>query len=368
VDVSEVTRQSPLAATQRAAVWHGRGDVRVQDWPLPAQPPAHWVRIKVAWCGLCGSDVTEFTKGPVVIPVDSPPLSGRGAPLVLGHEISGTIVASTDVTTPVIGERVVTDTLISCGRCAKCLRGEVNMCATLAVAGLSADGGLAEFVDVPASSCTVVPAHLGLDVAALAEPLAVALRAVSRAELRPEDQVVVVGLGAVGLLITMLLAEQRMIAVDPVPTRRRHASGRTGVVCHESLDDLDVGERRWVAFECTGNTRALNRVIECAPAQSRLVLVGVHGSRAAVDLNLFLHRELDMIASLSHSRHDMREAIRVLAARTELFRSLLTHTVVLDDTPAVLESLTRPETPVVKALIGEGGHRWHNARSSSDAS
>src|SRR5262245_3297017 len=92
VSAGEV-RMDPMTATMRAARWHGRGDVRVQEVPVPEPGPGDVV-LKVAWCGICGTDVEEYRDGPVVIPVDRPnPLTGQRAPVTLGHEFAGTVAA-----------------------------------------------------------------------------------------------------------------------------------------------------------------------------------------------------------------------------------------------------------------------------------
>jgi (R,R)-butanediol dehydrogenase/meso-butanediol dehydrogenase/diacetyl reductase len=321
--------------------------------------------MRVAWCGLCGSDVTEYVEGPVVIPRDPHPLTHRVAPIVLGHEISGTIVLA-DGEPSVEGQRAVTDTLISCGHCPACARGEPNLCPLLAVAGLSADGGLAEFVDVPADSCVAIPEDLELDVAALAEPLAVAVRAVARARIAPGDKIVVVGLGAVGLLVALLLSAHGVSAVDPTDARRVPLNAEPGVQTLSSLDEVErTADERWVAFECTGNEAALNGLIAWSPPHTRIVLVGVHGHRTPTDLHRFLHSELELVATLSHDRQDMREAVATLAASPERFAPLLSHRVAIEDAPAVLESMTQRGGTVVKALIGPEGARWQAAQMTT---
>jgi len=73
-----------MSETMRAAVWHGREDVRVETVPVPEFPPAGWVKIEVAWCGICGSDLHEYVAGPIFIPVDAPhPLTGKQGSLIL---------------------------------------------------------------------------------------------------------------------------------------------------------------------------------------------------------------------------------------------------------------------------------------------
>jgi (R,R)-butanediol dehydrogenase/meso-butanediol dehydrogenase/diacetyl reductase len=347
---------------QNVIAWYGPRDVRFERRSLPAEIRAGWVRLEIAWCGICGSDIAEYADGPHAIP---PGMSGSGplgTPLsiVLGHEIAGVVVAAADAQSPLLGARVVTDTLISCGQCPACVRGEVNLCPDLDVAGLTVDGGLARFLDVPEDSCVLVPDNVALDLAALAEPLGVAVRAVERADLTEADSVVVVGLGAVGLMLCLLLGPSRAVGVDPVVTRRIQAQALSKVPTVSSLDEVPANreESRCIIFECTGNIVALNAIVHWSPANGRIVLAGAHPRSARFDLHHFLHAELEMVATLSHSRQDMRTAVEILAADPDRFMSVVSHRIRLVDAPLVLESLARPDTPITKALIGPDGAAW----------
>ncbi|TDE11433.1 alcohol dehydrogenase catalytic domain-containing protein [Jiangella asiatica] len=346
-----------------AVAWHGRGDVRVGPWPLADALPDGWVRLEVAWCGLCGSDVAEYASGPVVVPTRPHPLSGRQAPLVLGHEISGMVVATgTGVTGLAVGDAVVTDTLIGCETCAHCRRGDVNLCRLLAAAGLSADGGLADYVDVPAATCVPLPAHVPLDVAALAEPLAVAVRALDRAGPLDGADVVVLGAGTVGSLIALLLeaTPARSLVVAERRAAQRGLVGRlTAAHVVESLGASPPRpDRRVVAFECTGSSAALNELIAGLPAHSRIVVVGVHGHRTPTDLHTLVHRELDLNGSLSHSRADFRRAVIALGDDPGRYEPLITHRIGWTDVPIGLHELAGAQTTAGKVLAGPEGDRW----------
>jgi (R,R)-butanediol dehydrogenase/meso-butanediol dehydrogenase/diacetyl reductase len=352
-----VATVGPAAAHrhQSALVWHGRRDVRVDRRAVPAGLPTGWVRIEVAWCGVCGSDVAEYLQGPIALGF----AAGAERQVVLGHETSGVVVAAHGDQS-LVGRRVVTDTLISCARCPACRRGDVNLCPELVVSGFTADGGLAQFVDVPADTCFVVPDGVGLDLAALSEPLAVAVRAADRAQLDPIGQVVIVGLGAVGLMLAALLGPARAVGVDPLSSRRQQAERIAGVQTYADVTELPpaVADTPWTGFECTGKQAALDALVHHAPANGTLMLVGAHTNSTPVDLHRFLHSELVMMATLSHSRQDTRAALNILAADPDRFAGLVTHKVRLDDALTVLRSLAEPDTPIVKALIGPAGHPW----------
>lgn len=106
----------------KAALWYKSGDIRIEDIPEPS-PCAGYVKIKVKWCGICGSDLHEFTMGPIFIPVENPhPITQEVAPVIMGHEFSGEITeVGEGVTNLAVGDRVTVEPLIVCGECPACL-------------------------------------------------------------------------------------------------------------------------------------------------------------------------------------------------------------------------------------------------------
>lgn len=137
----------------RAAVWHGRNDIRVEQVPLPADPAPGWVQIKVDWCGICGSDLHEYVAGPVFIPVEAPhPLTGIQGQCILGHEFCGQIAKLGEgVEGFAVGDPVAADACQHCGTCYYCTHGLYNICERLAFTGLMNNGAFAELVNVPAN-------------------------------------------------------------------------------------------------------------------------------------------------------------------------------------------------------------------------
>jgi len=213
----------------RAARWHGPRDVRVEMIPDPAPGPRD-VLVRVDWCGICGTDVDEYLSGPHWIPTDHPnPLTGARAPLTLGHEFAGEVVAiGGEVREFRVGDRVAPDTLIYCGRCYWCRRHQVHLCAHLAALGLMADGGLADYCVAPAAMCVRLPDALPSDHAALAETLAVGVHALRRGRLAPSETVAVVGAGAVGVPLGSADAPEScsfraLVSIDSLPLSRPKA-------------------------------------------------------------------------------------------------------------------------------------------------
>src|ERR687884_249786 len=171
--------------------WHARGDVRLDEIPVPPPPGAGELQLRILWCGICGTDLEEYRSGPIFVPVERPnPLTGRRAPLTVGP----------GVTRFEPGQRVAADTLVWCGRCYWCQRHQVSLCERLAALGLMADGGLAELCTVPEAMCLPVPDGVSDEAGALAETLAVGVRALRRGRLSVGERVVVVGAGPVGLM------------------------------------------------------------------------------------------------------------------------------------------------------------------------
>jgi (R,R)-butanediol dehydrogenase/meso-butanediol dehydrogenase/diacetyl reductase len=312
----------------RAVVWHGRGDVRVEDVPEPPTPGPGQVKVAVEWCGICGTDLEEWRNGPRFVPVAEPqPLTGRKAPLILGHEVSGRIAElGAGVSELREGDLVALDALIYCGECWWCRRHQVTLCPQLAAIGLQADGGLAEAVTVPARMCVRVPERVGADTAALAEPLAVAVRALRRGRLALNESLLVLGAGMIG--IASLVAGRSMgaapiVVADPIASRRELAATLSADLTLDPYDpnflalvrDATNGRGADLAVDAAGSRDSGPLAISAVRAGGRAVVVGLASQPAAIDLFAFASGEKELIGSLSHVwDEDFAAAVRLLGS------------------------------------------------------
>src|SRR5437763_15105392 len=160
----------------RALRFHTAGDLRVEEVQAPLEPSADEVIVRVANCGICGTDLHEYVAGPIVTPTEPHPLTGARNPQILGHEFAGEVVATgADVKAVADGDRVAIMPLAYCGRCAYCRRGLQHLCATMACVWLShAWGGMAELATVAEYQIVRLPDSVSYRQAALIHPTAVA--------------------------------------------------------------------------------------------------------------------------------------------------------------------------------------------------
>src|SRR4051812_18753107 len=227
----------------RAAVFHDRRDIRVEDVPEPGPPGPHEVLLRPALCGICGTDLHEYTDGPIVVPAPEPhPLTGARAPQVLGHEFSARVLAvGAEVGSVVEGDRVAVMPLIFCGACYYCRRGLHHLCVRMACTGLSwSGGGIAERVVVPEYQVEKLPDTVSDIQGALVEPTAVAAYGIDRAGLAPGDTVLVTGAGPIGALSALYAkaaGASRVIVSEPDAGRRKLAA-ELGV--EHTLDPTEV--------------------------------------------------------------------------------------------------------------------------------
>jgi 2-desacetyl-2-hydroxyethyl bacteriochlorophyllide A dehydrogenase len=308
----------------RAARWHGRRDLRVDCIPVPEPGPGQAL-VTVEWCGICGTDLEEYRDGPVNLPVAAPhPLSGRTAPLALGHEIVGRIARAADGGPPK-GTRVIPDVVVGCGTCWYCRRHQETLCPRQAVLGLHDDGGLAEYLVAAAATCVPVPEGLASDAAALAEPTAVAVRAASKLPRPLGSRVLVLGSGTIGLLVVQVcraVGAARVVAVDPRPERRELAR-RLGADealppdrAHEAT--ALVGEPGLDAvIECSGVPGAAREAIRQTRRGGTAVLVGFHPEPERFDLLDAVLAEKRIVGSAAHLwDEDVATAVDLLARGT----------------------------------------------------
>jgi (R,R)-butanediol dehydrogenase/meso-butanediol dehydrogenase/diacetyl reductase len=301
-----------------AARWHARGDVRVEQVAAPRLPGPLEVQVEVLACGICGTDIEEFRNGPIFVPVDVPhPLTGRVAPLILGHEFAGRVVViGSGVKDLRLGDRVAVDTLVYCGSCEWCRRQLPQLCHQLGVLGIMADGGLAERCNVPAAMCVRVPETVSDEGAAVAEPLAVAVRAVGRGRLIAGERVAIVGAGSVGLL-ALQVARARgasdVMVIEPLASRRQLALDLGASVASATIEPA-LHATADLVLECSGVPASLDGAISLARKRGRVVLVGIDARPAVLHTLPLVMGEREVIGSLSHVHdEDLPEAVRLLA-------------------------------------------------------
>ena len=296
----------------RALVYHGRRDIRVEERPVP-QPVAGSVLVEVLRCGVCGTDASEYTKGPIMLP---------SSPTVLGHEFVGVVRAGDGIQA---GTLVASGAGVSCGACPRCAEGRTNLCWSYSTLGLTRDGGLAEFALVPTSTVYPLPPDLPLDLAALAQPLAVGIHAVSRAAVAPGQIVVVLGAGAIGTFVLLALQATSgggAVVVDPSPERRAAALAAGAGLCvtpaavAEAVLDLTAGRGADVVFETSGAPGALAQAVDLTRPGGRVLAVGLPGEAQHLNVTAMVLNEIDICTSVAHvSDRDVPAAIRLLDER-----------------------------------------------------
>ena len=301
----------------RAAVLHAVNDLRVQEVPVPT-PGAGEVLVRVAVCGVCGSDATEYSRGPVLTVM----------PVTLGHEFVGTVEAvGSGVTTLAVGATVVCGAGVSCGECKPCREGRTNLCRSYTTLGLQHDGGLAGYVTAPIGSLLdVSDTGLSLDTLGLSQPMSIAVHAVRRSGLNAGQDAVIVGVGGIGAFITFAATSvgARVLVVDLNAERLRLAEAlgafatleAGSVPLAENLAELGMDPD--VYFEVSGSGAGLASVLDAAAPGSTIVPVGIQRGEPALPLGSWTLSEYKIVGTVAHvMKDDLPEAVRLLGTRDD---------------------------------------------------
>lgn len=326
----------------RAAVFHGQGDIRIEEVPEPnARPDALVIEVRAA--GICGTDAHEFSSGPHMFPIrDKHPVSGHNGPMIPGHEFSGIVhEVGPAVDGFAVGDLVVSGAGTSCGLCVQCRRGRTNLCVSYSTIGLHQDGALAQFVSAPASTCVhVEPFGLTQDAAALAQPMSIAVHAMRRGRLERHEQAVVVGAGAIGAFLTFALAQEAgEIAVMDLDNDRLKIAGDLGASHLLNLRDhpdaadgvRSCGMEPTVVYEVSGTRSGLITALSILSKGGRLVLVGLHGGGLEWDARTLSLSEHEIIGTNAHvCSTDLPAALELLSVRPQPWSDIAPRALTLD--------------------------------------
>jgi threonine dehydrogenase-like Zn-dependent dehydrogenase len=320
-------------------------------WEAEPRPGEGEVLLRVAWIGLCGSDLATWRGGNAL----------AAYPRVPGHEVSGIVE---ELGPGVRGWRIGDEALVvpytACGSCSACRAGRSNCCRSNQTLGVQRDGALRGAIAVPAAKLLRVPGLAPRDLA-LVEPLSVGFHAASRARIAPGEEVVVVGAGGVGIgAVAGAVARGARVTVVDVDARKLELARRLGAAATldgrlpglaEALQALDGGEGPAACIEAAGQAASFRALVEAAAFAGRVVYIGYAKEPVTYETGLFVKKELDVMGSRNALAADFEAAGAWLAADPRRAELLVTRTYPFADTAAAFGAWEAEPGAVTKLLV-----------------
>jgi len=327
-------------------------DLRVETIDPPAALEPGWVRLKVSAAGICGSDLHNFMTGQWI----------SRSPSVAGHEFA-CIVTETGagVTGFKTGDTVIADSRYWCGECPSCKSGRHNVCDTLGFIGEVCDGGFAEEAALPARLLVHYDPAINPVVAAMGEPLSVALHAIRKQRVPGGEAVLVVGCGPIGGLAALLLSRLHdgpVLVCDRNDQRANLVSTVTGAIS-VPLDKAAIeaaldGQPLRYAIDATGNIGVLKATLDVLSGGGSLALVGISHGRIELDPNILVEREISLIGCHAY-QDELHEIASLLPDLEAQLLQLVDREISLDEVPEAYARLIEGEANGLKTIIRPEG-------------
>ena len=317
------------------------GEVRLADRPAPAAAPGETL-LRPELVGLCGTDL-EIISGQI------DPAYIR-YPVVLGHEWTGIVAGGS----PLAGSRAVVEGIVACGHCARCARGETNLCETYDELGFTRDGAAAGLLAVPSALVHPVSAGVAAEDAVLTEPASVVYRGLTRAAAGHGGRVLVIGDGTIALLAVYLLRLWSPAEIVLLGRREVQASlgARAGAARFETSQHAAGGGYDLV-IEAAGTAEAAATAFTAARRGGTVLLLGLppHGDTAALSVDDAVNYDLAILGSFSYTAAAWRDVVRLLNAGLIAPGFLVTHRFALADWEHALACLRGADGPRGKVLL-----------------
>ncbi len=340
----------------KALVLENVRDLHVRDVAQP-EPGPHDVLIKVKACGICGSDVHGYDGS----------TGRRIPPLIMGHEASGVIEAvGDDVRSFKPGNRVTFDSTVSCGQCEFCLRGEVNLCDTRQVLGVSCDdyrrnGAFAEYVLVPDHIVYALPDSFPYEKAALIEAVSIAVHAAKITEIQPGSSAVVIGAGMIGLLAVQafrVFGCSKVIAVDleesKLEVARQLGADQTFLGTDPGLTDklkaATGGQGPDIAVEVVGAQKPILAAIHGVRRGGTVTLIGNLAPNVEIPLQIVVTRQLRLLGSCA-SAGEYPECIELMVSGAINVDPLISALAPLEEGASWFNRLYEREPGLMKVIL-----------------
>ena len=322
-----------LPSTMKVGMYYNNRDVRLEEMPVPPIGPRELL-VKVQASGICGSDIMEWYRI-------------KKAPLVLGHEIAGVVVAVGEAVVGCeVGDRIFVTHHVPCNTCHYCLSGHHTACETLHTTNFR-PGGFAQYVQIPQINVDrgmlPLPPEVSYEDGSFIEPLGTVVRGATRAGVGPGTSVLVLGCGIAGLLHVKLaraLGAGRIIATD-LNDFRREAAGQMGADhVLDAREDVptrvrELNEGRPVdkVIICAGALSAVEQALQCVDRGGVVLFFAVPkpGETVAVDFNPLWRDDITFLPSYAAARWDLATALELIRSRRVVVSDMITHRLSLDE-------------------------------------
>lgn len=334
----------------KAIVCEEPGRLVLKEVPRPTPKPGE-VLVRIRRVGMCGTDLHAYGG---VQPYFT-------YPRILGHEICGEI-AELDQSVAELkpGDPVVIIPYVECGKCIACRHGKTNCCVRLNLFGVQWDGGMQEYLCVPADHL-IKCEKLSFDQMAMVECLGIGAHAVRRSQIQEGEVVLVIGAGPIGLSVMQFAKEAgaRVIALDVLESRLDFCRGHFNIDhVVNGLDDpikeiesITNGEYPFIVFDATGSAKSMMNAFNLVAHGGKLILVSLVKENITFYDPDFHRRETTLLSSRNATREDMEHVIRSVEEGKVDGVSLITHRARIDEVIDVFDSWLKPETGVVKAVV-----------------
>ncbi|WP_346706656.1 zinc-dependent alcohol dehydrogenase family protein [Merdimonas faecis] len=326
----------------KAAVYHGPGDLRVEEVPV-RKLKDNEVKIQVKYCGICGTDIHIFHGDGGCCDVTPP--------LVPGHEFSGVVAeVGAGVKTVKVGDRVTGDPNDMCGECYFCKNGMQHFCKNNIGIGTTVDGGFAEYVIMREKQVYKVSDDLSFIEAAMTEPISCCLHGIDLCNIKAGDTVLVIGGGPIGMIMMQLAKNagaSKVIMSEPVEEKREQVLklGATKTIdpLHEDVEAVlaEYCENVNVVIECVGNVHTQADAVRFAGRGATIMYFGLAAPEESFPIRPddIFKKELHITSSYINP-YSFERAIQILESGTVELESLITNVVPLDD---IADVFTKPE-------------------------
>lgn len=335
----------------KAALYEGNGNFALSEIPVK-EPGAGEVTVKIAFCGICGSDV-HIAKGEWDERIAT-------FPRVIGHEASGVIVkVGEGVKGWNKGDRVVIRPLKTCGVCPECLSGDSNVCRQVKYLGIEEDGAFQNYWTVEADILHQCPDNVSFEHGALVEPLAVCCHAVARSELKAGNTAVVIGGGPIGLMTAVVLQSKGIrVLVSELAAARLDNCKKMGIAClNPTKEDLSDTVARMTdgygvdaVFEASGSQAGLTTAPKLCHPNGKIVTVATYAKPMEVCIRDMHFKQVVMITTRAYRKEDFDEALDMISKKLFDCDKLISGIMPLEKLEEALQLCTSG-ADVVKVLI-----------------